>query len=82
MALQDRLEFGTQQVATTEGKGFCLGLTEPEGGDIRLGIVLEHSGESMTPDQVIGVSCDAARARDIAAALIELAEVVEQSNAK
>lgn len=78
MSLDDRIDFGTQQIETIPGEGFCLALTEPNGGDIRIGISVERGEDYRdVPRKIVAIACDAPRAREIAAALIELAEVVE-----
>lgn len=75
MQIQDRVELETQTVSVREGNGLLIGLTEPNGGEISLGI--EESDEGVKPLKVIRIKMDAVHARDVAAALIELAGVVE-----
>lgn len=75
MSLQDRIELDTQTVSVREGNGLLVGLTEPNGGEISLGI--EEGEEGERPLKVVRIKMDAPHARDVAAALIELAGVVE-----
>lgn len=78
MSLDERIDFGDQQLATTQGTGFCLALTEPNGGEVRIGIVTDaNPPRDAPPQQIVAITCNAQRARQIAASLIELAEVIE-----
>lgn len=72
--LEDRIELGTQRLPVRDGGTFMISLTEETGGNINL--LIEEPDH---PGHYLAVSCDAARARDIAAGLIELAEVVESN---
>lgn len=72
MSLEDRKELGTlHDMDWAEGRGFYLGLTEPDGGEITLSV-------EVIPGRFVGVKCDSARARDIAASLTELADITEK----
>lgn len=76
MSLDERIDFGDRQISTIEGEGLCLALTEPHGGEIRIGISMFNDDDRM-PSKVLAITCDGARAREIAAQLIEFAELVE-----
>lgn len=80
MSLEERQELGTQEMAITEGEGFYVGLSEPAGGEIVIGVELPvNLSPPPGPGHYVTVRADAVKARDIAAAFIELAEVLEGS---
>lgn len=72
--LEERQELGTKNLPVREGGAFMLSLTEPEGGTINLMIE-----EPDNPGHYLVVTCNAVRARDIVAGLIELAEACESN---
>ena len=82
MGLEDRAELGTQTMQARTGAGFYVGLTEPNGGEVVIGIELppdfrDDTGHPLGPGHYVIVTCGSVRARDISSALTELADVVD-----
>lgn len=71
MPLEKREKQDDAVVSWRESTGFFLALTKPEGGEIVLSV-------EEAPELLVGVKATAAEARQIAAALLDLADIVDK----
>lgn len=80
MSLEDQVRIEKMDIHWHESAGLSVGMTEATGGEVSVSIQLPPDVcEPVGDEQVFyGVKCNAARAREIALSILDLADIVEK----
>ena len=80
MSLEDQVRIEQMSIHWHEATGLSVGMTEATGGEVSLSVQLpvDMCKPKEGEDMFYGVKCNAARAREIALSILDLADIVEK----